>query len=162
MTNAVIGVAVCRGRLWARFATFVNDIFLSPRGDLVADSVVGVVRDEADGAKFRHCLIGHQRGPRSAFRSCATGQLHYRDPPALDYRLKPRTSRVRASDGGDVGVRYSRALIALVKKAHELRDRGLVEIAVPSTEAKPHPAWQRRLRDAMKNPEKSKGGSHFD
>ncbi|NLY02422.1 MAG: hypothetical protein GXY83_40570 [Rhodopirellula sp.] len=50
------------------------------------------------------------------------------DPKNLDYRLMPSSPGTsKASDGGDLGVRFTPEMIELLKLALELRVRGIIE-----------------------------------
>jgi hypothetical protein len=52
----------------------------------------------------------------------------FRDPSNLDYRLMPGSPSIgRASDGGDIGCRYTPEIVELVKVALELRRRGVIK-----------------------------------
>ncbi|MBL7223430.1 MAG: hypothetical protein ISS72_06240, partial [Candidatus Brocadiae bacterium] len=52
----------------------------------------------------------------------------FRDPANLDYRLKPTSPcRGKASDGGDIGVRYTPEMLEMLKLAHELRKKGIIK-----------------------------------
>ena len=49
-------------------------------------------------------------------------------PTGLDGRLMPGSSCIgKASDGGDIGCRYTREMIELVEKALELRAKGIIK-----------------------------------
>jgi len=51
-----------------------------------------------------------------------------RDGKNLDFRLMPKSPcRGRASDGGDLGCRYTPEMLELCKTAVELRKRGLIK-----------------------------------
>ena len=50
------------------------------------------------------------------------------DPTNLDYRLKPGSPCIgKASDGGDIGCRYTPEMIELCKVALDLRRRGILK-----------------------------------
>jgi len=51
----------------------------------------------------------------------------FRDPGNLDYRLMPGSPCIgKASDGGDIGVRYTPEMIEMINVALELRRRGII------------------------------------
>jgi hypothetical protein len=65
--------------------------------------------------------------PAELGRSCLRVDPQFRDPARLDFRLKPRSPCVgRASDGGDIGCRYTPEMTEMVEKAVELRASGIV------------------------------------
>ncbi|HPU07686.1 MAG TPA: hypothetical protein PLO20_14195 [Thermogutta sp.] len=52
----------------------------------------------------------------------------FRDPAILDYRLIPDSPCIgKASDGGDIGCRYTPEMIEMCKVALELRARGIIK-----------------------------------
>jgi len=61
-------------------------------------------------------------------KRCFSKEPQFVDPATSDYRLK-RTSpcRKRASDGGDLGCRYTPEMVEVVRKALELRRKGIIE-----------------------------------
>ncbi len=78
---------------------------------------------------MEYCLIlGNvspdiERGP-----GCIQGDPMFRDPKNLDYRLKPGSPCIgKASDGGDIGVRWTPEMLEMINVALELRRRGLIE-----------------------------------
>ena len=51
----------------------------------------------------------------------------FRDPKILDYRVTPGSPCAgKASDGSDLGCRYTREMVELCSVALELRKRGIV------------------------------------
>ena len=54
----------------------------------------------------------------------------FRDPANLDYRLNRGSPCIgKASDGGDIGCRYTPEMIDLCKVALELRRKGILEFS---------------------------------
>jgi hypothetical protein len=52
----------------------------------------------------------------------------FRDPVNLDYRLMPNSPCIgKASDGGDIGCRYTPEMLEMVQVALELRRRGIIK-----------------------------------
>ena len=50
------------------------------------------------------------------------------DPKNFDYRLMPTSPCIgKASDGGDIGCRYTPEMIELCKQALELRRKGILK-----------------------------------
>ncbi len=57
-----------------------------------------------------------------------SGPPQFRDPKAMDYRLKPSSPcRKHASDGGDMGCRYTPEMLEMLKRAFELRKKGIIK-----------------------------------
>jgi len=61
-------------------------------------------------------------------RSCLMVPPDFRDPANLDYRLQPGSPCIgKASDGGDIGCRFTPEMIELCKVALDLRRRGILK-----------------------------------
>ncbi len=97
--------------------------------DSILSSVVGVRPD----LRIEHCNVFSRQpvwDPQggSLGEGCFSAPPQFRDPHNLDYRLMPNSPGTgRASDGGDVGVRYTPEMIEMVKRILELRARGIIE-----------------------------------
>jgi hypothetical protein len=60
--------------------------------------------------------------------ACLVADPQFRDPENLDYRLKPTSPcRGKASDGGDIGCRFTPEMLEMLKRAHELRRKGTIK-----------------------------------
>ena len=65
---------------------------------------------------------------KDAIKACFSAPPRFRDPANLDYRLVPDSPGTRAaSDGGDIGVRYTPELMELCRVALELRMKGVIK-----------------------------------
>jgi len=52
----------------------------------------------------------------------------FRDPAKFDYRLRSKSPcRKRASDGGDIGCRYTPEMLEMLELAFELRKKGVIK-----------------------------------
>jgi hypothetical protein len=61
-------------------------------------------------------------------KKCFSVNPEFRDPRNFDYRLKPTSlCRKRASDGGDLGCRYTPEMLEVVHTALELRRKGIIK-----------------------------------
>ncbi|WP_095415575.1 hypothetical protein [Thermogutta terrifontis] len=92
-----------------------------------------IIRDIANpqrhpGHRMEHCVtFGNvspdiERGP-----GCVHADPMFMDPKNLDYRLRPGSPCIgKASDGGDIGVRWTPEMLELLRVAQELRRRGLI------------------------------------
>ena len=100
------------------------------RGALT-DCIVKQVDSPKTDTRIDHCNVFGQPpflNDAKPGKDCFRGDPQFRDPGNLDYRLKKTSPcRGKASDGGDVGVRYTPAMIEIVKKALELRKKGIIK-----------------------------------
>ncbi|HLA84429.1 MAG TPA: hypothetical protein VJL29_06520, partial [Thermoguttaceae bacterium] len=61
-------------------------------------------------------------------KGCFAADPQFVNPKAFDYRLKPTSPcRGKASDGGDVGCRYTPEMLEMLKLALDLRARGIID-----------------------------------
>ena len=82
----------------------------------------------------QHCNLMRAKGvvnyrvPESeSVKACIAVPPGFRDPANLDYRLTPGSPCIgKASDGGDLGCRYTPGMIEICEKALELRDAGII------------------------------------
>ena len=123
------GVAVRSCTITGR-ATFKRSLHPSN-----AISITGcIVRQVEAGGGTRGCLGYNDIYGRPpvlggiALSGCLTADPQFRDPANLDYRLKPTSPcRGKASDGGDLGCRWTPEMVELLKKVQELRKKGIIK-----------------------------------
>jgi len=116
--------------LWR--CTIVGPAKLKDQGTHVLDCIVlGEVESPNAGNRIEHCdILG-----KPAFvdlarpgKGCFSADPQFRDPDNFDYRLKPTSPcRKKASDGGDIGCRYTPEMIEVLEKALELRKKGIIK-----------------------------------
>ena len=96
---------------------------------ILSDSIVAQVR-AGPGHQIEHCNVYGKPpfgGKAKPGKGCFSKNPQFRDPKNFDYRLKPTSPcRKKASDGGDVGCRYTPEMIEMMKKAQELRKKGII------------------------------------
>ena len=62
-------------------------------------------------------------------KNCMSAVVEFRNPKALDYRLPPNSPcRGKASDKGDIGVRYTPDMLEMSKAAAALVAKGLIKL----------------------------------
>jgi len=110
--------------------TVAEVIQYTQRGRVV-DSIVGQLDARGPDVKIEHCDVfvpnGYLNGAKPG-KGCFTAAPQFRDPKNFDYRLKKTSPcRGKASDGGDVGCRYTPEMMEVLKKALELRKKGIIE-----------------------------------
>jgi formylglycine-generating enzyme required for sulfatase activity len=101
-------------------------------GNSLSNSIVGqYVQGDEDGNRVENCNVrGNPPFVNKAQpgKGCFSADPQLVDPAKLDYRLKPTSPcRRRASDGGDVGCRFTPEMMEMINLALQLRDRGLVK-----------------------------------
>jgi hypothetical protein len=76
-----------------------------------------------------HCVTyGRVSADIQRGKGCFVANPMFRDPTSLDYRLQSGSPCIgKASDGGDIGCRYTPEMIDLCKQALELRRRGILK-----------------------------------
>ena len=98
-------------------------------GAILEDSIIGEAWIyNVDSATVRNCIIprGFRHGsPKSGFTKETP---RFRDPANLDFRLMPDSPGVKkASDGCDIGCRFTPEMMELIQKALELRAKGIIQ-----------------------------------
>jgi len=96
----------------------------------LVDSILLEVRSGAPDTKVENCDV-YGREPfwdlAKPGKGCFRADPQFRDPANLDFRLKPTSPcRKRASDGGDLGCRYTPEMLEMIKLALELRRRNII------------------------------------
>ena len=114
-----------------RSCIILSGVLLPSESNAVVDCIVESVESRAANTRVDHCnVFGKEPFADRAKpgKRCFGGDPQFRDPKKLDYRLKKTSPcRGRASDGGDVGVRYTPEMIEILKKALELRKKGMIK-----------------------------------
>jgi hypothetical protein len=92
---------------------------------LVRDCIVGGVVKRRNSRVLSSDVFG---GLTEGTEQCFTADPQFRDAANLDYRLKPTSPcRKKASDGGDIGCRYTPEMMEMLEKALELRKKGIIK-----------------------------------
>jgi len=91
------------------------------------DSILGTVAVSSSSSAMENCALLAGQVPEDS-RGCFKADPMFVDPKNLDYRLKPGSPCIgKASDGGDIGCRYTPEMIEICKVALELRRRGILK-----------------------------------
>ncbi len=129
--NSVLGAWDLRGdECQARRCVILDRVVLRP-GSALVDSIVPSVQASDADVRIEFCnvhgdppFIDRARGGEGCFSSPPM----FAAPKNADYRLLPNSPGIgKASDGGDVGVRYTPGMVELIKRAFELRARGNIK-----------------------------------
>jgi serine/threonine protein kinase len=110
--------------------TIATDVLLRFSGHIVENCLVRnlIIDPNSNELTVHHCVtFGEGRPPPEAKDSFFANPM-FRDPANLDYRLMPGSPCIgKASDGGDLGCRYTPEMIELISVALELRRRGIIK-----------------------------------
>jgi hypothetical protein len=107
--------------------TILGDVKLAGQNTMLRDCIVSQVLDPKQGLWKENCNIV-QGVPAVDTLNCFSADPEFLDPARLDFRLGPKSPcRGKASDGGDLGVRYSPEMLEMLKLALELRARGVIK-----------------------------------
>jgi len=97
----------------------------------LTDCIIGDVEvpSRAPGNRMDHCVtFGKASSDVQRGNGCSVADPMFRDQKNLDFRLNPGSPCIgKASDGGDIGCRYTPEMIELCKIALELRSRGVIK-----------------------------------
>ena len=101
------------------------------RKDLtILDSIVSYIEAVQGGARIEHSNVfgkGYLLLAKGG-KGCFSKDPQFRNPKEFDYHLKlDSPCRKKASDGGDVGIRQTPAMLEILKKALELRKKGVIK-----------------------------------
>jgi len=138
------GEATIENCLWVRGRCHLYEhrlLYMQSRSEFRACTLFGDIGGQQ--IAFRDCILHgfHSKSRPTRLRNCDvldageklgdqsfTADPQFRDPKNLDYRLKPTSPcRKRASDGGDIGCRYTPEMLEMLKKALELRKKGIIK-----------------------------------
>ena len=114
-----------------RFCTIKGAVKLAGESNSLMDCIIGRVTSKYPNAQIKHCdLIGKPPvgGAAKLAKGCFSRDPQFRDPENLDYRLKPTSPcRKKASDGGDIGCRFTPEMLEMLRVARELRKKGIIK-----------------------------------
>ena len=114
-----------------RFSTVCQGVHLVGGPNVLRDCIVESVSSTTPNTRIEHCdVFGDPPFVdfAKAGEGCFKVRPHFIDPKNFDYRLMPSSPCIgKASDGGDVGVRYTPEMIEILKVALDLRARGIIK-----------------------------------
>jgi len=98
---------------------------------VLRDCIVAKVKADVAGGVVENCnVFGDPPYINLAKpgKGCFSRDPQFRDPEHFDYRLKPTSPcRGKASDGGDMGCRFTPEMLEMLQKALELRKKGIIK-----------------------------------
>jgi hypothetical protein len=114
-----------------RSCTIDQPVLVSGPNVRLLDCIFAFVQSDRLDAVIEHCNAYRTPpfvGEVKPGKGCFGGKPMFVDPKNFDYRLMPNSPcRGRASDGGDVGCRYTPQMIEMLMLAFELRKRGIIK-----------------------------------
>jgi len=114
-----------------RHCTIAGNVKLGGRGYAAIDCIMPSVQAPQPGARIEYCDVHGakpfadqaQPGP-----GCFSAPPQFANAQQYDYRLLPTSPCIgKASDGGDLGCRYTPGMIEIIQKALELRAQGIIK-----------------------------------
>lgn len=118
------------GRVELYTCTILPLLLLPGDANVVVDCIVHSIQSPKDGNRIEHCnawsepaFLDHAKPGKGCFSAAP----NFANPSNFDYRLMPTSPSIgKASDGGDIGCRYTPEMIEMCQKALELRARGII------------------------------------
>ncbi len=95
------------------------------------DCILGSVQSAEAGNQIDNCCV-YKRPPfideAKPGKNCFSGDPQFVNEKGFDLRLMPTSlCRGKATDGGDLGVRYTPEMLEILQKAFELREQGIIK-----------------------------------
>ena len=110
-----------------RSCTILRPIWINRSSATLVDCIAAEINGVVEGMyEMENCDLFTRRHSIEGI-GCFTADPQFRDPANLDYRLMPTSPCIgKATDGGDIGCRYTPEMIEMCKIALALRARGII------------------------------------
>ncbi len=121
---------VARGNAELRSCILTGILTFNADRSSVRDSIVGSIisRKPDNVVEFCNVFLNKYVDQAKPGEGCFSADPMFVDPTNFDYRLQPKSPCIgKASDGGDLGVRFTPEMIEMLKLALELRARGVIK-----------------------------------
>ena len=131
LVNCAIYRFECYGPCEIRNSSVPGGIELDGEPNVVLDSITSQIDASKHATRIDHCNV-YGKPPfiefaRPGKRCMSRNPLLY-NLKAFDYRLRSASPcRKKASDGGDLGCRYTKQMQAMLQLANKLRTRGIIQ-----------------------------------
>jgi serine/threonine protein kinase/tetratricopeptide (TPR) repeat protein len=126
---ALGGIAFADNACRLRSSTVASTLLLRDCPTTVVDSIIGEIslNPDAPDHEIQNCAFIASRVPAGSENSFAAIP-QFPNPNMLDYSLAPTSPcKGKASDGGDLGVRYTPEMIEMCQIALKLRAQGVID-----------------------------------
>jgi hypothetical protein len=115
-----------------RACTVGKNIHLRNARVALLDCILHSVEADKVGARIERCAVFSPTRPFANLatpgKGCFQAAPQFVNPANLDYRLLPTSPCIgKASDGGDLGCRYTPEMIEIIQKALELRAQEIIK-----------------------------------
>ena len=99
------------------------------QGAVLLDSIIKQATAHHSYERIDHCNVFGSYGKNvKPGKNCISVDPQFVNPKGHDYRLGPKSPcRGKASDGGDLGVRYTPEMLEMLKLAFALRQQGVIK-----------------------------------
>ncbi len=128
--NVLTGRMYCEAPSKLRFCTIVDWLEFKTGGSgAVEDSILGSVIAERPGNSIDYCCVfGKYVDDAIEGKQCISDDPQFEDKKLLDFRLKTTSPCLgQASDGGDLGCRFTPEMREMRQRALEFRQRELID-----------------------------------
>jgi hypothetical protein len=130
LQNVLVKSISTGGKVEIRQCTVGEGISVGAGPSVIRDTICAEIKAERDGVTIEHSCV-HGEGFQllaKPGKGCIEADPQFRDPKSFDFRLKPASPCIgKASDGGDIGVRYTPEMLEMLQKALELRKKGIIK-----------------------------------
>ena len=114
-----------------RGCTLLNGVGVRAGEAIIVDCIVPSIESIVPGTRIEHCNV-YGNLPfidlAKPGKGCFGGNPQFVNPDGFDYRLRPTSPcKGKASDGGDVGCRFTPEMIEMLKLALDLRARRIIK-----------------------------------
>ena len=114
-----------------RSCTFFRSSELHGPPCSISDSILPSILATKPGHQITHCCLYGDKpflDQAQPGEGCFRANPQFANPNVFDYRLLPTSPCIgKASDGGDIGVRYTPEMMEMLQLALELRAKGAIE-----------------------------------
>jgi hypothetical protein len=114
-----------------RSCSFIQPLVLAGPQATVSDCILPSIEVMQPGIQIDHCCVHGEKPFLDLAKpgvGCFRANPHFANPDHFDYRLMPTSPCIgKASDGGDIGCRYTPEMIEMLKLTLDLRAKGVIK-----------------------------------